>query len=51
VDPSEIDSVVRQGTRKAIVERLRRIGFAHVALDLEGYVSGKLNREIGKSEN
>ena len=51
VDPSEIDKIIHQDARKAITERLRRIGFDHVALDLEGYVSGKLNREIGKSEN
>jgi pyridinium-3,5-biscarboxylic acid mononucleotide sulfurtransferase len=51
VDPSEIDRIANQDTRKAISERLRRIGFAHVALDLEGYVSGKMNREIGKSKN
>lgn len=46
VDASEIHKIVRQGTRKAIVERLRKIGFDHIALDLEGYISGKMNRGI-----
>ncbi len=46
VDSSEINKIVSQDTRKAIVERLRRIGFDHIALDLEGHVSGKMNREI-----
>jgi PP-loop superfamily ATP-utilizing enzyme len=29
-----------------IVEKLREIGFIHIALDLEGYVSGSLNRAL-----
>ncbi|MEJ2588812.1 MAG: ATP-dependent sacrificial sulfur transferase LarE [Deltaproteobacteria bacterium] len=32
--------------RTEIVEKLQEIGFTHVALDLEGYVSGKMNREL-----
>jgi len=32
--------------RSAIVEAFRSIGFYHVALDMEGYVSGKMNREL-----
>ena len=32
--------------RNAIVGKFREIGFLHVALDLEGYVSGSMNREI-----
>ena len=32
--------------RKAIVDTLRKIGFEHVALDLEGYVTGKMNRSV-----
>ena len=33
---------------EAAAEGLRRIGFDHVALDLEGYRSGKMNRGIGE---
>ena len=32
--------------RQRIVSQLRPIGFLHVALDLEGYVSGSMNRAI-----
>jgi uncharacterized protein len=46
VDASEINRLVNEERRKAIVERLRKIGFEHIALDLEGYVSGKMNRGI-----
>jgi uncharacterized protein len=33
-------------TRTAIVRRLRAIGFRYVAVDLEGYVMGSLNRAL-----
>jgi uncharacterized protein len=46
VDASEISRIVSEQRRKAIVERLRKIGFEHIALDLEGYISGKMNRGI-----
>ena len=32
--------------RSRIVSRFREIGFLHTALDLEGYVSGKMNRDL-----
>jgi pyridinium-3,5-biscarboxylic acid mononucleotide sulfurtransferase len=46
INASDINRMVSGGRRKAIVESLRRIGFEHVALDLEGYVPGKMNRGI-----
>ena len=46
IPPEEIGRVLAPGMRKEIVDRLREIGFLHVALDLEGYVTGSLNREI-----
>lgn len=46
VDALQIDRLVSGEGRHAVVERFRDIGFAHVALDLEGYVSGKMNRGI-----
>lgn len=35
--------------RDRIVERFRALGFEHVALDLEGYISGKMNRGLEKN--
>jgi hypothetical protein len=32
--------------RAEILKRLKQIGFKHVAVDLEGYVQGSLNRAI-----
>ncbi|MBW1781865.1 MAG: ATP-dependent sacrificial sulfur transferase LarE [Deltaproteobacteria bacterium] len=46
VIPSELSKMVTDDTRKAIVTKFRRIGFHHVSLDLEGYISGKMNRGI-----
>ncbi|MBN1849045.1 MAG: ATP-dependent sacrificial sulfur transferase LarE [Deltaproteobacteria bacterium] len=34
--------------RDRITERFREIGFTHIALDLDGYVSGSLNRVLNK---
>ncbi|MBW1706713.1 MAG: ATP-dependent sacrificial sulfur transferase LarE [Deltaproteobacteria bacterium] len=44
----ELEKIMDEGLGKAIVEKFRKIGFEHVALDLEGYVSGSLNRAIGE---
>ena len=35
--------------RKAVVKRLEKIGFKYVAMDLEGYVQGSMNRKIKNS--
>ena len=45
-DPVNFGKIVSDQTRRAIVERLRAIGFEHVSLDLEGYISGKMNRGV-----
>jgi uncharacterized protein len=44
----EFETLMEAHLRRAIVERFRKIGFLHVAMDLEGYVPGKLNRDLGK---
>jgi uncharacterized protein len=42
VDPGEIERLVE--LRDQVVDGVRSAGFAFVALDLEGYVTGSLNR-------
>ena len=42
----DIVRVIEPQMRKMIVEKLRALGFIHIALDLEGYVSGSLNRAL-----
>ena len=40
VDPGELEVLVREGIREALVELSRQVGFRWVTLDLEGYRSG-----------
>ena len=46
VTGSELKSMVDDDLRKDIVDKFRDIGFAYIALDLEGYVSGSMNRVL-----
>ena len=42
----ELKMMRRDDLTKAIVNRFRDIGFCHISVDLEGYVSGSMNRAI-----
>jgi uncharacterized protein len=44
--PEALDRMLEKACRKDIVSRLREVGFSHVALDLEGYEQGKMNRQL-----
>jgi len=46
VDPVEIERVLEKGNRSAIIGKLRGIGFFYVALDMEGYQQGSMNRVL-----
>ena len=46
VSPQDMGRLIEKKLRRKIVDRCRKIGFLHVSLDLEGYVSGSLNRAI-----
>jgi uncharacterized protein len=46
VESSEIEKINTPNLRKDIVEKFKEIGFLHVAVDLEGYVSGSMNRAL-----
>jgi len=48
VESSEIEMINEPNLRKNIVEKFKEIGFLHVAVDLEGYVSGSMNRALKK---
>ncbi|MBA4348781.1 MAG: TIGR00268 family protein [Thermodesulfovibrio sp.] len=43
VRTDEIDKLLGKGLREMIVIKLKELGFKHVAVDLEGFRSGKLN--------
>ena len=46
VEEEEIGRISEEELRKSIVEKFRDIGFTHIAVDLEGYVTGSLNRDL-----
>jgi uncharacterized protein len=46
LEPHELDRMLETSCREKIVSRLRDLGFSHVALDLEGYRQGKMNRGL-----
>jgi len=45
----DIETMMKKSIREAIIREFRRIGFSHMAVDLEGYVQGSLNRDIQDS--
>lgn len=46
VDTKDIERIINKKTRSFVLEKLREIGFSHVAVDLEGYCQGSLNRAL-----
>ncbi len=46
VDARDMPLLLANEVREKIVLQLKRIGFSHVAADLEGYVQGSLNRDL-----
>ncbi len=46
VAPGDLKKTLHKDLRAEILKRLKQIGFKHVAVDLEGYVQGSLNRAI-----
>jgi len=50
VPTGDFPRLLEEGFRKILVARLLKTGFRHVAMDLEGLVSGSLNRVFSKAE-
>ena len=46
VPVDQLAKLVAEPLRRRIVDRFRRIGFLYVSMDLEGYVSGSMNRPL-----
>lgn len=44
LSPGDLDMVLEKQLREQITEKFRNLGFLHVAVDLEGYKQGKMNR-------
>jgi uncharacterized protein len=50
VEPHAVNRFAEGETRAMITQFFRKLGFQFVALDLEGYVMGSLNRELPEKE-
>jgi len=48
VDTKDIEKIIDRKIRPVIIEKLRTIGFSHVAVDLEGYRPGSMNRALSR---
>src|SRR5213593_1194043 len=46
VPVAEMPRLLEPATREAVVQELKRLGFAYVALDLQGFRSGSLNESL-----
>ena len=46
VETEDLLRIMEKPIRDRIISKLREIGFMHIALDLEGYISGSLNRAL-----
>jgi uncharacterized protein len=47
--PSEIPALLANGRLAVVAEALKKIGYAHVTLDLQGYRRGSTNEALGKA--
>lgn len=50
VDPHAANRFIEKETRAMITDFFKKLGFQFVALDLEGYVMGSLNRELSENK-
>jgi pyridinium-3,5-biscarboxylic acid mononucleotide sulfurtransferase len=46
--PAEIPALLADGNLATVAEELKKIGYAHVTLDLQGYRRGSANEALGK---
>jgi uncharacterized protein len=47
---SELPMIMKDDSRRAILQRLREIGFVYVAVDMDGYMPGSMNRVLGMED-
>jgi len=46
VPDQDMEKIIQSTVRTHIVEKFRKIGFLYISMDLEGFVSGRLNRSV-----
>jgi uncharacterized protein len=50
IEIPRMEAILEEGLRNALVRRFLSMGFEHIALDLEGHISGKMNRSLTSDE-
>jgi len=48
VSPKEIRILVKKDIRKKVINRLKKLGYTYISLDLEGYRSGNMDEALRK---
>jgi len=48
VEPQHIERLIREESRRRIVQKLRRLGYQYVTLDLAGFRSGSMNEVLDR---
>jgi uncharacterized protein len=51
VHPKDVQQIAAAGVRGQVAAQLRQLGYRYVCLDLEGYESGKMNRDLDGASN
>lgn len=51
VGGSERDLILEDAVRKDVIAKFRQLGFDHIALDLEDFTSGNMNRSLHRGKN
>jgi uncharacterized protein len=46
LSPDDMALLLNDASRKKIIRKFKEVGYAYIALDLEGYVQGSMNRDI-----
>jgi len=46
VESADIHRIIDPEFSKKLVEKFKKIGFLHVAVDMEGYTTGSMNRAL-----
>ena len=46
LEPEDISRLLQPPIKDSIVQRFRELGYLHIAVDLEGYVQGGMNRSL-----
>jgi len=49
VRPEEFGKLMIESARRKVIAGLKKLGYAYIALDLEGYRTGSLNEPLRKS--